>query len=95
MSELRTMIFHRVLHRPNLILGCDREAIMFSLVMFGGISLISMNIVVALVCGVLQVGVLSLLREMAKFDPKLVPIYFRQVKYQNYYMARSTPFRKG
>ena len=95
MSTLRKTPIYRVLHRPNLVLGGDREAVIFSLLILGGIAIASSSLIVGVICFIIELGVISVLREIAKVDPKMLPIYFRQLKYKNYYPARSTPFRKG
>jgi type IV secretion system protein VirB3 len=92
MSELRRTPIYRALHRPNLILGGERELVLFALVLFGSIAVTSLNIIAISISGLLWFIVIALLRAMAKADPYMSCIYLRQLKYKTYYDARSTPF---
>lgn len=78
---------HRSLHRPPLVLGGDREMVMFSalgaiLVGLGGFSLLSA------LCGFLF-WLISLhwLRKWGKADPLLCRVYFQNQKYKQKYLA--------
>lgn len=92
-DQLRRTILHRALHRPNLLMGGERELVMFSMLIAGGLSFTAMNLP-AILFGVTLWG-FSLwgLRLMAKADPQMSAVYRRQLRYVGYYPARSTPFR--
>ena len=94
MSELRYTAFHRVLHRPNLIMGCDRELVLVLLLLCTGTLVTAQNMVATMASIVIVMFGVPLLRKMAKADPKMRQIYIRQLKYQSFYPARSRAFRK-
>jgi len=92
MSELRSTPIQRVLYRENLLMGGERELVMFTALIAGGIIITSQNLISILIGVPLYVACLFLLRKMAKIDPYLSKVYSLQLKYQSYYPARSTPF---
>jgi type IV secretion system protein VirB3 len=89
MDTPRAITIHPSVHRPRLILGADRELVLF-------VGLISAILVFALVSwwsilmGILLwlVGVALLVR-MGKEDPLMRKIYVRHVRYQAFYPAKS------
>ena len=92
MNELRHIAFHRVLYRPNLLLGGDRDLVAMVLLCCAAIGFTAMNMVALMGCFILWIGSITLARKMAKADPEMRKIYFRQITYENYYPARSSPF---
>jgi type IV secretory pathway TrbD component len=93
MSDLRHTAFHRALHRPNLFLGGERELVMTTALLAGGLAIAAQNWVAAAVSAAVWFGVIAILRMMAKADPQMSKVYLRQLHYQAYYPARSRPFR--
>lgn len=91
--SLRRLPFHRVLHRPSLFLGGEREPALMTLIVAGGLAISGMNTVSFLVGGTLWFSAIPVLRWMAKADPQMTKVYLRQIKYRGYYPARSRPFR--
>lgn len=91
--SLRRLAFHRVLHRPSLFLGGEREPALMTLIVAGGLAISGMNTVSFLVGGTLWFSAIPVLRWMAKADPQMTKVYLRQIKYRGYYPARSRPFR--
>ncbi|HEY2616720.1 MAG TPA: conjugal transfer protein TrbD [Acetobacteraceae bacterium] len=91
--NLRHLPFHRVLHRPSLFLGGEREPALMTLIVAGGLAVAGMNTVSFLVGGALWFSAIPALRWMAKADPQMTKVYLRQLKYRGYYPARSRPFR--
>ncbi len=91
--SLRHLPFHRVLHRPSLFLGGEREPALMTLIVAGGLAIAGMNTVSFLVSGALWFSAIPALRWMAKTDPQMTKVYLRQIKYRGYYSARSRPFR--
>jgi len=94
-SKLLQIPFHNSLNKPKLVMGGDRELMMMT-------ALISLTMIfVALSWQSLILGVViwfifsTLIRWMAKADPQMRKIYIRQLKYQKFYLFKSTPFRKG
>ena len=89
--NLRRLPFHRVLHRPNLFLGGEREPALLTLLIAGGLAVSGMNTVSFLVGAALWFSAIPLLRWMAKADPYMSKIYLRHIRYRGYYPARSRP----
>lgn len=93
MSEaLRRTPICRAMHRPALLLGGERELMLFTLLALGGLAITAANLVAIGVCSILWLGVSQLLREMAKADPRLSRIYLRHLRHADYYPARSRPW---
>jgi len=93
--SLRHVPFHRVLHRPNLFLGGEREPALLTLLVAGGLAVSGMNTVSFLVGAALWFSAIPVLRWMAKADPHMSKIYLRHIRYRGYYPARSRPYRAG
>lgn len=91
--SLRRTPFHRVLHRPALLLGGERELVMMTAFVAGALGVAALNAVAAVIAALLWFGCLAALRRMAKADPQLSRIYIRQLRYRRYYPARSRPTR--
>jgi type IV secretion system protein VirB3 len=93
MSGLRRTTFHRALHRPNLMLGGERELVLFTALLAGGLAVAAQNWVATGISLLLWFVGIAFLRMMAKADPYMSRIYLRQLRYQGYYAPRSRPFR--
>ena len=95
MSALRRTPIHRALHRPNLILGGERELVLITAIICSGVAVSALNLV-ALIIG-LSVWLIAIgfYRMMAKSDPYMSKVYLRQLRYPAYLPARSRPFRMG
>jgi len=91
--SLRRLPFHRVLHRPALFLGGERELALMTLIIAGGLAASGMNLVSFAVGGCLWFCSIPVFRWMAKADPHMTKVYIRQLKYRGYYAARSRPYR--
>jgi type IV secretion system protein TrbD len=76
------------------MLGGDRELVLGTGVMCFGIAVAALNLIAIVVGASLWFVCLALLRMMAKSDPEMRHVYLRYLRYQRYYPARSTPFRK-
>lgn len=90
--DLPTVPFHRALHRPNLVLGGERELVMFTGLVAVCLIFAAQSLMAALAGLLIWFGCLALLRHMAKIDPYLSQIYMKSLKYRRYYAARSKPF---
>jgi type IV secretory pathway TrbD component len=84
----------RVLSRHNLLIGGERECVLVSALICGGVALASMTFVAFIACGVLWIISLTLFRWLAKADPQMTTVYRRNLKYAGYYPAYSRPYRK-
>ena len=92
---LRTVPIRRVTHRENLFMSDDRELVLFT----GGVAaalILTAQTLLATVVGIaVWVGVLYVLRLMAKADPKMRGVYLRSLRYAAYYPPRSTPWHEN
>ncbi len=94
MNALRHTPFYRALHRPNLFLGGERELVMSTAVLCGGLAISSQNLPATIVGLLIWCLSLGIFRLMAKIDPYLVRVYLRHLKYQDFYCPRSTPWQE-
>ncbi len=90
MQKPREIAIHQSANRPHLLLGGDRELVLFA-------ALLSAMLVFALVTwwGVIAGVVLwflavAVLSRMGKADPLLRQVYLRHIKYQPFYPAKSS-----
>jgi type IV secretory pathway TrbD component len=91
--SVRRLAFHRVLHRPSLFLGGEREPALMTLIIAGGLAVAGMNTVSFVIGAVLWFSTIPVLRWMAKTDPQMTKVYVRHIRYRGYYPARSRPYR--
>lgn len=85
---------HRALSRPNLLMGADRE-----LVLVTGLAAIILIFVVltwfsALFGVAVWIGIVGILRMMAKSDPMMRQVYLRHIRYRPHYRPTSSPWRR-
>lgn len=93
-TESRRMTpFHRALHRPQQIMGGERELMLFSLLVAGGLIVSAMNFVATIIGLMIWFVCVQGLRKIAKADPAMSKVYIRQLKYRHYYGPFSRPFR--
>ncbi|UPG90351.1 conjugal transfer protein TrbD [Luteibacter aegosomaticola] len=92
---IRTIPIRRAGNRTNLVLGGDRELVMFSGVLAGALVFSAHEIKAAVFGTLMWFGGLYVLRLMAKSDPAMRFVYLRQRRYKSYYAPRSTPFRNN
>jgi len=89
----RCIVISDALHRPALLLGGEREWVLITGLLSAaliGVTLSPLAIIAGLA---LWVGVIAVLRNMAKSDPIMTKVYIRHIKYRAYYPARSHPKR--
>jgi len=89
----RTVPIRRAGNRENLVLGGDRELVMFAGLLAGALIFSAQELKAGVFGIALWVGALQVFRLMAKADPKMRFVYMRQRRYRKYYAPRSTPFR--
>lgn len=92
MSLRRTALF-RVMYRPRLFLGGEREPTLMMAMVAAGLAVSGQNLVTLTVAAGLWFGCIGLFRQVAKADPQMSRVYLRQLKYQGYYPPRSRPYR--
>ena len=85
----------RVLSRHNLLIGGEREPVLVSALVCGGVALSSMTLIGFGVCGALWVCSLAVWRWMAKADPQMTLIYQRSLRFRGFYPAYSRPYRRS
>ncbi|OKP00815.1 conjugal transfer protein TrbD [Xenorhabdus eapokensis] len=93
LDSRRMTPFHRALHRPQQIMGGERELMLFSMLVAGGLIVSALNLVATVIGLLLWLICVHGLRKMAKADPEMSKVYIRQLKYRHYYAPFSRPFR--
>lgn len=91
--NLRTVVIHRSLNRPELFMGGEREPMMCITLLCGiaGVfGIIHMEILLLLVVAVLYFGGVAMFKRMAKIDPLMSKVWQRFMRYQTYYPARTS-----
>jgi type IV secretion system protein VirB3 len=92
-NALERAPLHRVLHRPHLFLGGERELVMFTALVCAGFAISSQTVWAAGLALIVWGVCIGFFRQMAKADPFLSRVYLRHLKYQSYYPPRSRPAR--
>lgn len=90
---IRTVPIRRAGNRDNLVLGGDRELVMFAGLLAGALIFSAHELKAGVFGLLLWMCALQVFRIMAKADPKMRFVYLRQRRYRPYYAPRSTPFR--
>ena len=85
----RELLIHQSANRPNLILGGDRE-----LVLFAGLTAACLTFTLASLTGIIVglafwLGSVTVLSRMGKADPMLRHVYLRHLRYKSFYPAKS------
>jgi type IV secretion system protein VirB3 len=89
LDKPREIVIHQSANRPHLLLGADRE-----LVLFSGLTAACLAFTLATWWGVI-VGVgfwltaVAVLTRMGKADPMMRHVYLRHVRYTSFYPAKS------
>ena len=97
MDEPRLIKLHQSLHRPELVMGGEREPVMCAALMaiitgiVGAVQMAWVTVIIALVFYFFSVFVF---RRMAKMDPLMTRVWRRYSRYQQYYSARSSYWAK-
>lgn len=90
METPREIVIHRSANRPHLLLGGDRELVLFA-------ALLSAMLIFALVtwwgvvAGIsLWIAAVAALSRMGRSDPMLRQVYLRHVRYRPFYPAKGS-----
>ena len=90
MEKPREIVIHQSANRPHLLLGGDRELVLFA-------ALLSAMLVFALVtwwgvaAGIsLWVLAVAVLSRMGRSDPMLRQVYLRHIRYRPFYPAKGS-----
>lgn len=94
-EQLQRADIYSALNKPNLIFGADRELILVTGVIGFALIFTGLTLVTTFLGFFLIMFCSFFLRLMAKSDPLMRFIFMRQLKYKNFYIARSTPFIKA
>ena len=94
-TSLQRTRIHRALSRPNLLMGADRELVLFT----GLASIILIFVVLTWISALFGLAVwtviVGLLRMMAKADPLMRRVYLRHITYRPHYRPTSSPWRRA
>ncbi len=93
-NGLKAVKIHSALNKPNLLMGAERELILLVGLFSAMMVFIAMTWQTFIVGIIMWVILSTLLRMMAKADPQMSKIYLRQLKYNAFYSAHSTPFKR-
>lgn len=95
MSTLRRTPIHRALYRPNLLLGGERELVLMTAILCGGVAVSGLNAIAGGIGVAIWLIAIAMLRMMAKADPHMSKVYLRHLRYAAYTHARSRQSRAG
>jgi type IV secretion system protein TrbD len=89
MERAREVTFHQSANRPNLLLGGDRELVLFS-ALFAAVLIFSLAKLWAAMVGVVfWLTAVGVLRRLGKADPLMRKVYLRHIRYKQFYPAKS------
>ena len=95
MSTLRRTAIHRALHRPNLFAGGEREPVLVTAILCGGVAVSALNLVATAIGIVVWLIAIAFLRMMAKSDPFMSKVYLRQLRYPALSPGALAPLPQG
>jgi len=88
MDRPREIVIHQSANRPHLLLGGDRELVLFAALM-SAMLIFALVTWWAIVAGIaIWIGAVAVLSRMGRFDPMLRQVYVRHVKYRAFYPAK-------
>jgi type IV secretory pathway TrbD component len=91
LEALRRIPIRRSLIRPNLILGAERELVIFSGMLSAAVMLVLMQGVSVILAVAVSFGIWSsflfVLTRMARSDPAMSKLYLKHIRYQIFYPA--------
>lgn len=89
---MRSIPIHQSLHRPHLVLGGEREPVLYAGLLAVIIFMAGMSKSAAVIALVLWFGSVAAFRRMAKADPQMSKVWMRHIRQQDYYPAHSSPW---
>lgn len=92
METLDRVDIYTALNKPNLVFGADRELVLTTGVFCAALIFTGLTVITTIIGLFLLMFCTFFLRLMAKTDPIMRHIFIRQIKYRQFYFARSTPF---
>jgi len=88
MDRPREIVIHQSANRPHLLLGGDRELVLFAALM-SAMLIFALVTWWGIVAGIaIWIGAVAILSRMGRFDPMLRQVYVRHVKYRAFYPAK-------
>lgn len=90
---MRTIPIRQSLHKHTTVLGAERDLVLLSALISLLTGIGGMTLIAGIAAVVFWACAVFFLRLMAKADPILSKVWFRQVKQQDYYPARSSVWR--
>jgi type IV secretion system protein VirB3 len=88
MDRPREIVIHQSANRPHLLLGGDRELVLFAALM-SAMLIFALITWWGIVAGIaLWIASVAALSRMGRFDPMLRQVYVRHVKYRVFYPAK-------
>ena len=90
---MRTIPVRRSLHRHGLILGAERDLVLYCGLIALLLGVGGFTILAAVTALIFWIGAVFVLRRMAKADPQMSKVWMRHIKYQEHYCAHSTPWK--
>ncbi|MGI6656287.1 MAG: conjugal transfer protein TrbD [Desulfobulbus sp.] len=93
MDAPRSIPIHQSLHRPELVMGGEREPVMCSALMAlitGIVGAVQAAWITVLIALLFYFGAVFLFRRLAKADPTMTRVWRRHIRYRNFYSARSS-----
>ncbi len=92
-EEIKIITIHQSLVQPVLVAGAERELIILIGFTSAIVWVAGKDINSLILSGIIWLIGSILAREAAKIDPQLTKIFFRHIKYRDYYPAGETSVR--
>ncbi|HAA02064.1 MAG TPA: conjugal transfer protein TrbD [Syntrophobacteraceae bacterium] len=89
MDEPRRIPIHRSLNRPQMMLGGERELVLFAALLAVLIVVSGMNLFSFLTGLALWSLAIAVLIRMGRVDPELSKVYQRHIRYRAYYPPKT------
>jgi len=89
MDRPREIVLHQSINRPNLIMGGDRELVLFAAMIAAILAFALMTWWGMILAAVIWPCAIWALSRMAKADPIMRQVYIRHIRYAAYYPAKS------
>jgi type IV secretion system protein VirB3 len=88
MEKPREILIHQSANRPHLLLGGDRELVLFAALM-SALLMFALVTWWGIAAGIaLWTSAIAVLSRMGRSDPMLRQVYIRHVKYRPFYLAK-------
>src|SRR3954471_18220945 len=85
----REVVIYQSANRPNLLLGADRELVLVTVMVAGGLAFSLATWWGVGVAALVWIGSIGVLQRMANADPLLRRVYLRHIHYAGFYGAKS------